>query len=92
MAEPAESAPAEPVPLADAVPAERRSDHSSWNWLLLIPIVLPLVTPIYNRESPRLLGFPAFYWLQLLFILVGVTTTTLVYQMSRKRKAVAADE
>jgi hypothetical protein len=86
MAEPAESVPAEPAPLADAVPAERRSDHSSWNWLLLIPIVLPLVTPIYNRESPRLLGFPAFYWLQLLFILVGVATTTLVYQMTRKRR------
>jgi len=92
MAEPAESAPAEPVPVADAVPAERRSDHSSWNWLLLIPIVLPLLTFIYNRESPRLFGFPAFYWLQLLFIFVGVATTTLVYQMSRKRKAVAGDE
>ena len=92
MAEPAESVPAEPAPLADAVPAERRSDHSSWNWLLLIPIVLPLVTPIYNRESPRLLGFPAFYWLQLLFILVGVTTTTLVYQMTRRRRGVATDE
>ena len=92
MAEPAESAAAEPVQPAEAVPAERRSDHSSWNWLLLIPIVLPLVTPIYNRESPRLLGFPAFYWLQLLFILVGVATTTLVYQMSRKRRGVSTGE
>ena len=92
MAEPAESVPAEPAPLADAVPAERRSDHSSWNWLLLIPIVLPLVTPIYNRELPRLFGFPAFYWLQLLFIFVGVATTTVVYQMTRKRSGVSADE
>ena len=92
MAEPAESVPAEPAPLADAVPAERRSDHSSWNWLLLIPIVLPLVTPIYNRELPRLFGFPAFYWLQLLFIFVGVATTTLVYQMTRRRRGVAGDE
>ena len=92
MAEPAESVPAEPAPLADAVPAERRSDHSSWNWLLLIPIVLPLVTPIYNRELPRLFGFPAFYWLQLAFIFVGVATTTLVYQMTRRRRGVARDE
>ena len=80
MAEPAESA--QP---AEAVRAQKRSDHSRWNWLLLIPIVLPLVTPIYNGESPRLWGFPAFYWLQLLFIFVGVITTTVVYQMTRKR-------
>jgi Protein of unknown function (DUF3311) len=87
MAEPAESA--QP---AEAVRAQKRSDHSPWNWLLLVPIVLPLLTPIYNRESPRLWGFPAFYWLQLLFIFVGVATTTLVYQMTRKRSGVSADE
>jgi Protein of unknown function (DUF3311) len=87
MAEPAESA--QP---AEAVPAATRTDRSAWNWLLLVPIVLPLLTPIYNRDSPRLWGFPAFYWLQLLFILVGVVTTTLVYQMTRKRSGVSADE
>ena len=64
---------------------QKRSDHSRWNWLLLIPIVLPLLTPIFNFEEPRLFGFPAFYWLQFSFILVGVVTTSLVYQMTRKR-------
>jgi Protein of unknown function (DUF3311) len=87
MAEPADSA--QP---AEAVRAQKRSDHSPWNWLLLVPIVLPLLTPIYNRDSPRLWGFPAFYWLQLLFIFVGVITTTLVYQVTRKRSGVSADE
>jgi hypothetical protein len=61
-----------------------RSDHSPWNWLLAIPIVLPLLTPIYNFDSPRLWGFPAFYWLQFLFILVGVATTSFVYRMTRR--------
>ena len=84
--------PADPARPAEAVRAATRTDRSPWNWLLLIPIVLPLVTPIYNRESPRLLGFPAFYWLQLLFIFVGVATTTLVYQMTRKRAGVSRDE
>jgi hypothetical protein len=60
-----------------------RSDYSRWNWLLVIPIVLPLLTPIFNFDSPRLWGFPAFYWLQFLFIVVGVITTSLVYRMSR---------
>jgi hypothetical protein len=74
MAEPTESTPA---------PAAR-TDRSPWNWLLVIPIVLPVLTPIYNFDSPRLWGFPAFYWLQFAFILVGVATTSVVYQMTRR--------
>jgi hypothetical protein len=61
-----------------------RSDRSPWNWLLVIPIVLPLLTPLYNFDAPRLFGFPAFYWLQFSFIFVGVATTSIVYQMTRK--------
>ncbi|MFI5915346.1 DUF3311 domain-containing protein [Dactylosporangium sp. NPDC051541] len=75
------AAPEEPV----AAPAERSGDRSPWNWLLLIPIVLPLLTFLFNGDSPRLLGFPRFYWLQLAYIIVGVSTTTLVYQMTKKR-------
>jgi len=80
MAEPTESTP---------VPAVR-SDHSNWNWLLVIPIVLPVLTPIYNFGSPRLWGFPAFYWLQFMFILVGVATTLLVYRMTRTPRVAAS--
>jgi hypothetical protein len=47
--------------------------------------VLPLVTVWYNADSPRLLGFPRFYWMQLAIIAVGVGTTTLVYQMTKRR-------
>jgi hypothetical protein len=65
------------------VERSRRADHSPWNWLLLIPIVLPLLTVIYNRDEPRLLGFPLFYWAQLAIIAVGVVTTALVYRMTR---------
>ena len=67
----------------EAVP-EARSDRSPWNWLLLIPIVVPVLTFLYNHDEPRLWGFPAFYWLQFLFILVGVATTSLVYQMTKR--------
>ena len=61
-----------------------RSDRSPWNWLLAIPIVLPLITPLYNFDTPRLWGFPAFYWLQFAFIFVGVAATSIVYQMTRR--------
>lgn len=67
-----------------------RSDRSPWNWLLLIPIVIPLLTPLYNFDSPRLFGFPAFYWIQFAFILLGVATTSIVYQLTRRPAAAPA--
>jgi hypothetical protein len=70
-------------PVSSPSPAAR-TDRSPWNWLLLVPIVLPLLTPLFNHDSPRLAGFPAFYWLQFAFILVGVVTTSVVYRMTRR--------
>jgi hypothetical protein len=61
-----------------------RSDRSPWNWLLLIPIVVPLLVPLYNSVSPTIGGWPRFYWLQLLFVVLGVATTSLVYLMTRR--------
>jgi hypothetical protein len=63
-----------------------KSDRSPWNWLLLLPIAIPLMTFLYNFDEPRLLGFPLFYWLQIAFIVLGVVTTTLVYQMTKRRR------
>jgi hypothetical protein len=70
-----------------AVVAPRRSDRSPWNWLLLVPILLPLIVPIYNAVGPEWGGWPRFYWLQLVFVAVGVGTTTLVYRMTRRSTA-----
>ena len=67
--------------------APRRSDRSPWNWLLLIPIVVPLIVPLYNAVDPRLGSWPLFYWLQLLFVALGVLTTVLVYRMTRRPAA-----
>lgn len=64
-------------------PARRTSDRSPWYWLLLLPIVLPLLVPLYNREDPTLFGWPFFYWIQLAFIGLGVLTTTIVYQKTK---------
>jgi Protein of unknown function (DUF3311) len=67
----------------DAV-APVRSDRSPWNWLLLIPIVVPLLVPLYNAVDPKLGAWPRFYWLQLAFVALGVLTTFLVYRMTRR--------
>lgn len=69
----------------ESPPPTPRSDASPWNWLLVVPIVVPLLTFLYNSDEPRLAGFPLFYWLQLAFIVLGVTTTTIVYQMTKRR-------
>ena len=69
----------------DAV-APHRSDRSPWNWLLLVPIVVPLIVPLYNQIDPTIGGWPRFYWLQLLFVALGVVTTVLVYRMTRRTK------
>ena len=73
-------------PVTDDV-APRRSDRSPWNWLLLVPIVVPLIVPIYNSVDPKLGAWPLFYWLQLAFVALGVATTVLVYRMTRRPAA-----
>ncbi|HLM05503.1 MAG TPA: DUF3311 domain-containing protein [Blastococcus sp.] len=70
---------------ADVAP--HRSDRSPWNWLLLVPIVVPLIVPLYNATDPTIGGWPRFYWLQLLFVALGVATTALVYRMTRRSSA-----
>ncbi|NJC69624.1 DUF3311 domain-containing protein [Planosporangium thailandense] len=70
-------------PHTDPVPP--RGDRSPLYWLLLVPVVVPLLVPLFNADDPRLFGFPRFYWLQLAFIILGVGTTTLVYQLTKRR-------
>ena len=62
-----------------------RTDRSPWNWLLLVAVVVPLMTFLYNGREPRLFGFPRFYWMQLSFLLIGVIATLVVYRKTRKR-------
>jgi hypothetical protein len=47
--------------------------------------VLPLLTFVYNRETPRLLGFPFFFWFQLLFPLLAAVVTALVFVKTKAR-------
>jgi len=66
--------------------SDERSDRSAWNWLLAVPIVVPLLTFLYNGSEPRLFGFPRFYWLQLSFLGLSVICTLVVYRMTRHKK------
>jgi Protein of unknown function (DUF3311) len=63
------------------------SDTSAWHWLLWLPVVLPLITPLYNRVEPRWWGIPFFYWFQLSFVGLDIAVVTLVYQATKRRRS-----
>jgi hypothetical protein len=56
------------------------------NWsrlLLLLPFVALLWVPFYNFREPSLLGFPFFYWYQLLWVPL---TSLLIFLAHRNSK------
>jgi hypothetical protein len=69
--------------VGDGTSRAARSDHSHWNWLLVVPLLLTLYPPLYNHKTPKLFDIPFFYWFQMLVIVVSVTVTLLVYRKSR---------
>ena len=58
---------------------------NAWNLLLLVPFLM-LVTPWWNSKEPTLWGFPFFYWIQFLFVPVGVVCVAIVYVMTRDER------
>jgi hypothetical protein len=71
------SPPAQPGTTARATGS--RPDASPWNWLLLVPIVVPLLPVLYNRMEPQLLGLPFFYWCQLAFAFLATGVIAVVH-------------
>lgn len=63
-----------------AAPPHRRRDRSPWNWLILVPLVVSLTVPLFDRSRPSLVGIPFFYWYQMAAIAVGVICTIAVFR------------
>ncbi|MEJ3746612.1 DUF3311 domain-containing protein [Actinomycetes bacterium KLBMP 9797] len=53
--------------------------------MLFIPIVLPLLPPLYNRIEPTLFGLPFFYWCQFMFALLAAITIAIVHVATKDR-------
>ncbi len=47
--------------------------------LLAAPFVALLSVGTYNSATPRLWGFPFFYWYQLLWVIIAAAATTVAY-------------
>jgi Protein of unknown function (DUF3311) len=61
----------------------RRPDSHPSNWLLLVPIVVPLMPFLYNRVEPTLIGIPFFYWSQLGFAFLASVIIAVVHTRTR---------
>jgi hypothetical protein len=62
-----------------------RLDRSRWHWLLFLPIVVPLLPPLYNRVEPTLGGVPFFYWGQLSFALLASAVVAIVHVATKPK-------
>jgi hypothetical protein len=56
-----------------------KSKRRNWNWLLLLPVIALAFPGFYARATPTLLGFPFFYWYQIVWILLTGVLTAIVY-------------
>ena len=70
-------------PVSASTRRAERSDHSPWNWLLVLPLVVTLFPPLYNQVDPTLTDIPFFYWYQLAAIAFSVMITLVVYTKTR---------
>lgn len=49
--------------------------------LILVPVVLGLAVPLYQRTSPTLIGIPFFYWFQMAMAILAALGTSAVYRL-----------
>jgi uncharacterized membrane protein len=54
--------------------------------LLLIGIVVPLLVPTYDSATPRLWGFPFFYWYQLVWVFLAAGLCALSYLLLKRER------
>jgi uncharacterized membrane protein len=47
--------------------------------LLLIPLVALAAVPTFSRETPKLWGWPFFYWYQVMWVFITPVLTYLAY-------------
>lgn len=79
-----------PPPQAQPVPAKRNRlpvrTIVSVAILILIPCVALGAVPTYSRETPKLWGWPFFYWYQVMWVFITPVLTYLAYVLIKRAR------
>ena len=54
--------------------------------LLLVVFVIALAVPFFNRTGPALLGFPFFYWYQMVVVPVSSLLIYIVFRVEDREE------
>jgi hypothetical protein len=54
--------------------------------LLLIPCVALALVPTYSRQTPKLWGWPFFYWYQVLWVLITPVLTYAAFKLIQRAR------
>ncbi|MGH6653704.1 MAG: DUF3311 domain-containing protein [Actinocrinis sp.] len=54
---------------------------------LIAPFVAMLWIPSYNKVDPKWLGFPFFYWYQLLWVVITAVLMAIAFQVVKRDEA-----
>lgn len=54
---------------------------------VIAPFVAMLWIPSYNKTNPKLLGFPFFYWYQLLWVVITAALMVVAFQVVKRDNA-----
>jgi hypothetical protein len=55
--------------------------------LLIIPCAGLALVPIYSRETPRLWGWPFFYWYQMMWVLITPAMTYAAFVVIKRARS-----
>ena len=58
-----------------------------WYYVLLLPPLVLLWVPSYNRIEPSLAGIPFFYWYQMAWVVLTAGLTLIVYWLDKRRES-----
>jgi hypothetical protein len=77
-----------PPPTASAQPPRRLSAATMIvvGVLVLIPCVALAAVPTYSHETPKLMGWPFFYWYQVLWVFITPVLTYTAYIILKRAR------
>lgn len=61
-----------------------KKKFNAWYLLLIVPFIITLFPGMYAFDTPRLFGFPFYYWYQLVAVLISAALTGIVYAKTKE--------